>query len=158
MYINHQYLQSGWCVYSITKAGESAPDFVWISKLSNVSTVTDALKNPDFDKRANYWLQVISYHPNKLAALNAQGAWMKEHGTPIMNKTQHINRRNPVQCEQTGQIWQNARECATALGINQSQLSQHLRRNPGYKSVKGLTFINVSSKPQAVAPQAVQYP
>lgn len=145
MNLNYQTILNGWCVYTLTMQGCEKPDFIWYSKVSHLTTLADAVKNPDFNRTANYYLAITSYQPDKVTAYNVVSAWMKLHGMPALNLTQWVNRRNPVQCVQTGVVYNSASDAAKALGINQSQLSQHLRRNPGYKTIRGMTFINVSS-------------
>lgn len=156
--INHNVITKYWCIYSLTKANESEPCFIWYCKVSKLLSLTDALKNPDFDKTANYTLSIISYHNNWIECNNALKPLFAgiSGGMPVLNRTQWINRRTPVKCDQTGQVWNSQRDCAEQLGLNQAQLSQHLRRNPSYKTVKGMTFTNVSAAKLHAA--LVQYP
>ena len=48
--------------------------------------------------------------------------------------------RLPVQCEQTGEVFDNPKQAATAYGITSAQLYMHLKHPERYKSCKGLTF------------------
>lgn len=48
--------------------------------------------------------------------------------------------RQAVQCVQTGQVYDNARQAATALGVNYSYLHQHLKGRPHFNNCKGMTF------------------
>lgn len=48
--------------------------------------------------------------------------------------------RLPVQCEQTGEVFDNPRQAAVVYGIATAQLYMHLKQPERYKSCKGLTF------------------
>jgi hypothetical protein len=162
-WINTDLSQNAWAVYTITAQDNSSgmPDFAWYCKHANVIAAADAIKNPDWDHNKHYLLDVVSLHKHRLEASNALSAWIKAHGWPPLNLTQHVNRHNPVKCEQTGQTFRNAAEACSMLGINRSQMSQHLRKTPGYKTIKGLTFTNVSSASHVTGGkplQPVQYP
>ena len=144
---NSNMAQNLWCIYTLTPQDDVSgkPDFVWYCKFAHVTMIADAIKNPDYNHNINYLVRVISFHNHRLEASNAVSAYFRENGWPALNLTQHVNRHNPVKCEQTGQTFRNAAEACNMLGINRSQMSQHLRRTPGYKTIKGLVFSNVSS-------------
>ena len=61
-----------------------------------------------------------------------------------------------IKCETTGVIYRTQREACKACSINPGQLSQHLQKHAGYKTVKGLKFSYCES--QDKPPQAVYYP
>lgn len=157
LYVNRQSIQFGWCVYTLTLANNPRPEFIWYCKFASVIAAVDALKNPDFSSTATYRLDIFGHYPDKMTAYNATSKYLKENGMPPLNLTQWFNRRQPIQCDQTGQRFKNAAEAATLLGLNRSQLSQHLRRNAGYKTIKGMTFTNVTEQSERQA-GAVQFP
>lgn len=140
-----------WCVYTLTSdAGEI--DFIWPSKIASALSLKDVLSNPQFDQNKPYIFNLYNIYKNKHDAQNAIGGYMQQYGMPPLNKTVRYNRYTPVQCNETGKVWRNARECALEMGINQGQLSQHLRRNPGYRSARGLTFSNVTAPRMSIQP------
>lgn len=64
--------------------------------------------------------------------------------------------RQPVQCNQTGQVFASQIEAAKAMGINKGQLSQHLQGRSGYKTIKGMTFTLVPAVPSPMPLHPVQ--
>lgn len=54
--------------------------------------------------------------------------------------SKRMRKTRGVYCWQTRQIFQSMREAATALRVDHSQLSKHLRRVHGFKTVGGFTF------------------
>lgn len=48
--------------------------------------------------------------------------------------------QTPVQCDQTGEVFDNPAQAAKAYGIATAQLYMHLRHRERYKTCKGLTF------------------
>ena len=45
-----------------------------------------------------------------------------------------------VKCNETGDIYETLTEAAKTMGVGKSNLSKHLRRMPGHKSVGGHTY------------------
>lgn len=145
---------NSWCIYTLhDAAGKLA--FVWHCKLSNVCSLKDAMVNPAFNMNEEYTLTIAQIYKTQREASNAATAYMQLYGMPELNKTIRFHRYSQVKCDQTGKVWRNQRACAIELGLNQAQLSQHLRRAAGYKSIKGLTYSNVV---QPVTAKPVQYP
>lgn len=146
---------NSWCIYTLHDLNKKLI-FVFTSKLSTVCSLRDVISNPAFDVNATYTFTIAQIYNTQTEAHNALYQYVQMFGMPELNKTVRFNRFGKVRCNETGQIWRNQNDCAKTLGINQGQLSLHLRRSPGYKTIKGLTFTNVTqSAPQ---PQAVQYP
>jgi hypothetical protein len=113
-------------------------------------SLRDVAINPAFNINEPVKLVVNQIYTNNRDASAASLAWLRSNPWPELNKTMRWNRRTNVRCCETGQIFRNQRECATMLGLNQAQLSQHLRRNPGYKTIKGMTYENIPDTQQAV--------
>lgn len=67
-----------------------------------------------------------------------------------------VKTRKAIRCEQTGQVFASQAEAAKALGINRGQLSQHMQRQKGYLTVKGLTFTPVTALPSPAPLHPVQ--
>jgi hypothetical protein len=108
-----------------------------------VLTLSDVLKNPAFNVYAPHTLRIHALFPSQEIARANLREYLIRQPWPPLNKTSHINHYCRIRCEQTGQEFRNAAEAAKLLGINAAQLSQHLRRMPGYKSIKGMTFSTV---------------
>lgn len=143
---------SGWCVYTLTnEAGDII--FIWPNKISNALSLRDAMSNPHFDKTRPVKFSIIGFYDTQRDAQNAMGAWMRYNTMPPLNRTVRFSHYCMVQCDQTGQVYRNQTEAARMLGINQAQLSQHLRRASGYKTVKGLTFSLVTNAKTILQPQ-----
>ncbi|MAK38178.1 MAG: hypothetical protein CMC15_18605 [Flavobacteriaceae bacterium] len=103
--------------------------------------------NPEFDENKPYELTVLSFHKNRVEAYNEFSKVLRDKGFPYLNKTIKFNRYNPVQCDQTGQIWITATECAKERMLDVGQLGRHLRREVGFLSVKGNTYSFVIDNP-----------
>lgn len=48
-----------------------------------------------------------------------------------------------IRCMETGRIYESSKELCKEKDINQSNLSKHLNRMPGYKTVRGMTYERV---------------
>lgn len=140
--LNGSMAANGWCIYTLhDQQGQLV--FIWPSKIASVCSLRDVLSNPGFQHDQMHTLQIVATYATQREAQGAFHLWIRANGMPALNKTVRWSRRSRVRCEQTGQVWQSAAKCASELGINQSQLSQHLRRNPSFKSIKGMTFSNI---------------
>lgn len=51
--------------------------------------------------------------------------------------------KSAVKCVETGDVYKSGYAAAKALGLGWSALSNHLNNKPGFKTVKGLTFVRV---------------
>ena len=154
VWINRRTITNQWCIYTLqNKAGVLV--FIWAAKLANAMSARDAMSNPALKDDEDYYFQIAGVYPDQRHAQAALGEYLRKNPWPEFNKTVRWNRRTRVKCNETGQTWRNGAECASQLGINRAQLSQHLRRNPGYKTIRGLTFSNI---PDEQAIQPVQYP
>lgn len=145
---------NGWCVYTLHD-DQGNLVFIYYGKVASAMSLRDLISNPAFDQNKQYTFTVQTIYPSQREAMSAQNAYIQTFGTPSLNKTVLWNRKTQVRCIETGQVWRNQLECAKSLGLNQSQLSQHLRRNPGFKSIKGMHFENVAD---TRAIQTVRYP
>jgi len=71
-----------------------------------------------------------------------------------------INHRKPerlIYCDQTGMTYKTQLEVCNLFQISNSQLSLHLNKRPGYRTVKGCVFRYIEPEPMQT-PQPVQYP
>ncbi len=149
--ISGRLAQTGWGVYMLQSQNDGKIIFIWATKLATIVSLKDVLTNPAFDIEEKYFFSVVGTYETQKEALNAMGNYMTKHGMPDLNKTIRWNRYTKVICHQTGVTYANQTECAKKLGLNQSQLSQHLRRAKGFRSIKGLSFSNIADE-SAVKP------
>jgi hypothetical protein len=116
--------------------------YVGCGRLKQILTFKDVCGSPDYDPSAAYILTAISSHVRYVDAYNAVCRYILELGkTPLLNFGRALNReRRMVLCEQTGQTFASAAEAAKLLGLPAGNLSRHLAKQSGYKTVRGLTF------------------
>lgn len=151
--ITGKMAQDSWCVYYLHDDNQKII-FVFYSKLANSMSISALLSNPAFNVNQLYNFQIYNTYQTSREAQNGLGEFLKLYGMPELNKTIKWNRMTRIECIETGKIFKNQYECAKLQAINQSQLSQHLRRNPGYKSIKGMTYRNIISN----SPANITYP
>lgn len=122
--------------------------FVWYCKFTDILELKECRKNPAFERDQIHTIQIVSWYRTvreaNIAYLQIVKTWKD---WPILNYTNHINNhKNRIRCNQTGEIFHTHAEACRRHNLNASQLSQHLRRNPGFKSIKGMTFEYASYK------------
>ena len=123
--------------------------FVWHCKFTDILELRECIKNPAFERNENHTIKIISWHKTQRETTLAFDKIVKSWGVnwPILNYTNYSNNhKNRIRCNQTGEIFYTHAEACRKHNLNASQLSQHLRRNPGFKSIKGLTFDYASYK------------
>lgn len=123
--------------------------FVWHCKFTDILHLRECVKNPAFERNENHTIKIISWHKTQREANLEFDKIVKSWGInwPILNYTNYSNNhKNRIRCNQTGEIFYTHAEACRRHNLNASQLSQHLRRNPGFKSIKGLTFDYASYK------------
>lgn len=52
---------------------------------------------------------------------------------------------NAIRCEETGVIFRSQAEAARATFTDPGRMSQHLKRTPGHKKIRGMTFTRVDN-------------
>lgn len=128
------------CLYTVSNA-KCQILFVGVAYIAEIFRFGDLLRNPMFNSEEVYRIDIIAKYDRALDAVNAQAVYLKEIGGAPLNKTGTVNRRmSNVKCVQTGIVYRNASEAARVMGLNQSAMSQHLARKPGFRSIKGYTF------------------
>lgn len=153
----HQ-MQTAMCVYSHMIDGS----LVWVG----ICPVRDAYSAPDARNNSEWIKMTVNDTPVTVTVLHASEnvndcinfryRMFKEQGVPVCNAkgTFYSNVLINVRCIETGEIFESQADCARTLGLNKSQLCNHLNRLPGYKSVKGRTFekCRPASAPQPSGP------
>lgn len=120
--------------------------YVGFDTLPHAVSFAQTRGNAEMDVAATYQVRIHQSfeHSERIKAVNAVGALIKSihHPSlqPAWNVTHHVNRALEVVCEQTGQRYKSASAAASALGISQSRMSQHLARKAGHRSIYGQTF------------------
>lgn len=140
-YFQPEFVKTGWCVYLI-KDKENKLIFIGHCKITQVFSIPDLRAINDykkyFDDDETYALEVLTYEENSAYAQKTLAATIKELGwTPLMKAALNKNRRSPIRCITTGEIFNTINEAAFAHGCAASALSNHLRNRPGFVSVKG---------------------
>lgn len=146
------------CVYEIYNA-QGQVIFLWYCKADDVLKFERIKRNPAFQRNQEITVNVVSWHNNIGEAQTAFSNKMQDfQHMPELNKTISFNRYGSIVCNETGQVFRNQAEAATVMGVNQSRLCQHLKRAPGYKTLKGYTFNFTAEKPVNKQPvQAVEF-
>jgi len=119
--------------------------YVGVNTMKNIWAFSDVLKHPEFKANELYQLSILVDYPcdNVIDARNMQSKTIKDLKlgySPYLNITMHQRHDMFIVCDQTGMKYRSQTEAADALEISQSQLSKHLRKQQGYRSIKGMTF------------------
>lgn len=72
---------------------------------------------------------------------------MRQFGAPILNQKLQIRGRGistPIQCIETGQMFESITDAARQMNITCSSLSNHLNDKSGYRTVKNFTFKRIT--------------
>ncbi len=133
---NGKMARHGWCVYVLY---DSTGTFTYIgaSRISNVLGLTEVLKNPAFNIEELTTINITQHFSTQQEATAFVYNYLRNNPWPALNKTAHANHYSGVRNIRTGETWRNASDCAKANNINPAQLSQHLRKLAGYKTIKG---------------------
>lgn len=126
-----------WAVYTMRSAfGDLQLLHVGVIKMTQLITFNDALlnENVDFDKILA--IEIISLHPNKGLALRDALQLRAQNKMPIQLNPHTTTIRDV----ETGETFSSAKACAEQRGISISNLSNHLNRKPGFKTVKGKIY------------------
>lgn len=137
--------------------------FIYWCKFTDVLTLSDLVKNPAFDIEQTYNLYIMGYYDTWIDASNAQHKLIMERGQPILLMSHLHNKLGMIKCNETGQVWWRQSDCVRELGCDSSALSRHLKRQPGFATVKGLTFsraqyIGMDNKPETLTPAQMYKP
>jgi len=135
-------------VVYILKDSANVIQFIGACKYSSVVCTPDARKNTLFYKvfppGAEMTVEIIHVSDNekRYLATNFIHGWILENGRPFMLRFGgRIGSAKPVKCVDTGVIYPTQRDAAKALGVSQSQMSNHMMRRPGYTKCAGKTFV-----------------
>lgn len=128
------------------------PVFFGHCKFVDVLKLSDCVKNPAFDISQNYLINITGFYPDRVKAQNACGIALNGcNPWPHLNVTQQANNsKGMIRCNETGQTWNSQADCVRELNIQQSALSNHLRRKYGFATIRGYTY---SRAHFAVAPK-----
>lgn len=125
---------------------EKAVQFVGCCKLHLLFDAPDARSNAQWlqlfgNSNAPMELEVVTLSNNPKEAFSEQRRLILLYD-PICNRrgfwrdTRHMR----IICNETGEIFNTATECATTHGITPSALSNHLRMRKGFNTVGGRTY------------------
>ena len=142
--LNRHQMQTAFCVYSHVIDGVVV--YLGLCPIKEVYNAPDARNNTEWIKMTNgdkpVTITVLHAAENANDCINYRYRIFKEQGTPICNaKGQFYSSiLTNVRCIETGEMFESQSQCARILGLNKSQLCNHLNRLPGFKTVKGRTF------------------
>lgn len=132
-----------WCVYQIYSEDGSETLFTWFCRFVQIFELRELFANVDFEIEGTYRLSVLSLHIDRNEAYAAFSNLLFKEGMPHLNRTVMLNRRTWVKCNETGEIFKSAYECAKMHMIPESQLSKHLRNVTSHRSVRGRTYTKI---------------
>lgn len=142
--LTRDQMQTAMCVYSHALAGQVI--YIGICTVRDAYSAPDARNNTEWVKMtANHepiTVNVLFASENANDCINYRYKLFKDQTMPICNaKGQYFaGVKLHVRCIETGEIFESQAHCARTLGLNKSQLCNHLNRLPGFKTVKGRTF------------------
>jgi len=136
-----------WAVYSHSING--AVQFIGISKLKDVFTLTDARANltwlemfGDPQQEITITINMVSMVRREVAAERARLVKLLRPSCNLAGsyvpRTAYV-----IVCNETGETFDNAKQAAEAHGITTSALSNHLNRKPTFRTVGGRTYERV---------------
>lgn len=148
---NAATVQSVFAIY-IHRDIDNIVRFVGLCPLTDVFNYPDALTNSRWhdyfgrvDQILNIEIKMLS--DNQMEAMREQHALIRLHSPECNLKGYYVPvNSKAVMCEQTGETFTSAAECAKAHGVSASQLYNHLNRKVGYKSVKNRTYLYVTER------------
>lgn len=143
--INNYYV-----VYILTDVKNSEIMHVGMSQLGKLFSLPDAKANPAYMRYIypgkEILLQVCDITASKIDAQRALSVRLRQlPKRPAMMIAGIGAARNPIYCNETGEIFNTVAEVCNAHGVTQSALSQHLRQSPGFRTVKGKTYFRVTA-------------
>lgn len=114
--------------------------FIYYCKFIDLLKLHDLVKNPAADITQTYNIYVMGYYETVREAQNAHALIVQERGQPILLKSHFYNALGMIRCNETGQQWRNQADCVRQVGCDSSALSRHLKRQPGFATIKGMTY------------------
>jgi hypothetical protein len=137
-----------WCMYTHSVAGAPGepPVTVYVGAclLRDVFTAPDARRNSEWLKTVqpdSTVLMLSVMATGDMSEMLNKKAVMVRDMSPICNRIgRDVTTMARMLTCSNGKTYRSQQDAADELGINQSQLSKHLRGVAGYKSVKGYTF------------------
>lgn len=137
--------QTSWVVYSVhSQAGDMY--FMGVCNISSVMNIPDARKHPRF---ASFFQDVeeltVKIHQTFRTKPDANmwRVWYlsNTHPRPIMMRYLSSYRgKVAVKCLDTGEVFESLKECASAHGINASNLCKHINGDNYHQTVGGRRY------------------
>lgn len=114
-----------------------------VDKLPDIFNFTHLRKHSQFDISVPYLIELRTNHPFLVHAKNKQSELLKVECAgkrPPFNWMEIEHKTKQIKDDDSGQIFKSQQEICKIMGLNQGQLSKHLARAPGYRTVKGHRF------------------
>lgn len=90
------------------------------------------------------WLHIVEFGNDRVSLCDKLAAYLTKRGRADLIAFIHPTNSKPpprqVMCIDTGEVFGSANAASLAYGIAHSNLYNHLRERPGYKTVKGKVF------------------
>lgn len=122
--------------------------YIGSCKLNRLAEIPDAARNPMFKyiikPDQNIMIEILFTCNNRVDCYNLKIAKLYEMSElPILNSADDNKNLQglPIKCVETGEIFRTLKEVAEAHGVTIPALSNHLRKQPKYNTVKGKTYI-----------------
>lgn len=138
-------LDTTWTVYQIEQLEpQHTLIYVGVCKTSEVLQLPDARQNNEFLRIAMInraiGIRFLLTTTDEAAAREQMYALVKQYQPHCNINGKPIIRGARVRCLSTGAIFDNAAAAARFFNVSPTQLSSHLNKKPGFKSVRGLVF------------------
>lgn len=138
-------LREGLWVFNVYNADNGALLYTGCERLKTVTTLRE-LRRHSLDRLSdtdNVRIELVT-----CVATEAEGCelvdTLKQVAMPLYGRPGGAPRsNNPVQCVETGEVYDNPLRAAKALGLPPTYIYQHLLGSSSYKTCRGWTFRRV---------------
>jgi hypothetical protein len=151
--------RNAWCVYTCSDAN-GIVQYAGVCQLRDVLTLEDAHCNSKFadvfgHPTAPMTLECVFMTLSESEARNEHRRVVGIH-KPFCNYKGYYRALvyQYVKCNETGEVFQNARQAAIAKNVDPGALHRHLKGVPGHLQVKGYTFSYTMTWPLDSTPPA----
>ena len=124
-------------IYSKAKPNEAL--FVGGASVSTVLEMREFRRTAGFNYNDEYEVVIIESFSTLEEAIVSAGTYRIMY-SPTYSFT---TGKSAVKCIETGEMYKSGYAAAKAMGLSWSALSNHLNNKPGFKTVKGFTFVRV---------------
>ena len=130
-------------VYSVHIAKDGTCVYVGRGSIHDIISFRQLLVMPGFDESIEYEIRFHGTVKTPMEAWNLQMTVMREAigYQPVFNTQEKMaNRYRRVRCKNDGSVYRTAADAARHYDLAAGNLSNHLNKLPGFKTIKGLQF------------------